>query len=42
VVADVVAKIKEIVPEFCATIKDDHECVFEDAPQPRAAAAGWD
>jgi hypothetical protein len=42
VVADVVSKIKEIVPEFCSTIKDDQECDFEDASQPRAATAGWD
>ena len=42
VVSDVVAKIKEIVPEFCSTIKDDQECDFEEASQPRAATAGWD
>ena len=41
-VADVISKIKEIVPEFCSTLKDDQECVFEEASQPRTAAAGWD
>ena len=41
-VADVVSKIKVIVPEFCSTIKHDQECVFEETPQPRTAAAGWD
>jgi len=41
-VADVISKVKEIVPEFCSTIKHEQECVLEEAHQPRAAAAGWD
>jgi len=40
-VADVISKVKEIVPEFCSTIKHEQECVLEEAHNP-GSSAGWD